>query len=48
MQLEQGTVLGRRHDLVSTFHAIPYAAPPVGILRFEPPAPATPWAGWRD
>ena len=48
MQLEQGTVLGRCDDLVSTFHAIPYAAPPVGMLRFEPPAPATPWVGERD
>lgn len=30
------------------FAGIPYAAPPVGPLRFQPPAAATPWKGIRD
>jgi para-nitrobenzyl esterase len=30
------------------FAGIPYAAPPVGPLRFQPPAAAPPWKGIRD
>src|SRR6185312_13490224 len=30
------------------FAGIPYAAPPVGPLRFRAPAPALPWTGIRD
>ena len=30
------------------FAGIPYAAPPVGPLRWQPPAPVQPWPGLRD
>jgi para-nitrobenzyl esterase len=32
---------------VRTFRGIPYAAPPVGDRRWQPPAPVAPWEGVR-
>ncbi|MDP1913498.1 carboxylesterase/lipase family protein [Brevundimonas sp.] len=46
--VEQGRLVGRQADGVASFKAIPYAAPPVGPLRWRPPQPARPWLGDRD
>jgi para-nitrobenzyl esterase len=32
----------------ATFKGIPFAAPPVGALRWKEPMPVPPWAGMRD
>jgi para-nitrobenzyl esterase len=42
-----GTLRGFARGSAQTFLGIPYAAPPVGVLRFEPPQPARPWLGAR-
>ena len=38
-----GPVIGFEQNGVAIFHRIPYAAPPVGALRFRPPSPVDPW-----
>ncbi|MFB7633214.1 carboxylesterase/lipase family protein [Streptomyces sp. NPDC056149] len=49
IRTEQGQTSGIHHSNgVSAFLGLPYAAPPVGRLRFAPPAPAEPWDGVRE
>jgi para-nitrobenzyl esterase len=43
-----GTVLGEPGKEVYTYRGIPYAAPPVGDLRWKPPQPAASWSGVRE
>jgi para-nitrobenzyl esterase len=43
-----GTLRGSTENGLTVFKAIPYAAAPVGDLRFAPPQPVQPWQGVRD
>jgi para-nitrobenzyl esterase len=47
--VEGGRIRGQDlADGSAVYRAIPYAAPPVGDLRWKPPAPLVPWKGVRD
>jgi para-nitrobenzyl esterase len=43
-----GAVRGKAVAATDEFLGIPYAAPPVGALRWQPPRPAAPWHGVRQ
>ncbi len=43
-----GAVIGEPGKEVFIFRGIPYAAPPVGDLRWKPPQPVMPWEGIRE
>src|ERR1700674_2284880 len=44
----QGRLRGKVTDGVAAFKGIPYAAPPFGPNRFQPPRPPESWDGVRD
>jgi len=48
VQTGAGAVEGTATGDSRVFNGIPYAAPPVGQLRWQPPQPASPWSGVRD
>ena len=48
VRIAQGALIGTSRDGVAAFRAIPYAAPPVGPLRWKAPAAPKAWAGLRD
>lgn len=40
-----GSLQGKAEGALNVFKGIPYAAPPVGSLRWRPPSPLPPWSG---
>lgn len=47
VKIDTGTIEGKASGPVRSFLGIPYAAPPVGELRWKPPAPPAKWSGVR-
>jgi len=45
---DKGDVQGEATAMVTSFTGIPFAAPPVGELRWKAPEPAAPWDGVLD
>ncbi len=48
VETTHGKIRGYSRIGLIKFKGIPYAAPPVGELRFKPPAPVDPWEEVRD
>ncbi|MBS0361105.1 MAG: carboxylesterase family protein [Proteobacteria bacterium] len=47
VKIESGPVVGVATDKANVFRDIPFAAPPVGELRWAPPQPVKPWTAPR-
>jgi para-nitrobenzyl esterase len=48
VKVAQGTLHGATAGTVTSFKNVPFAAAPVGDLRWKPPQPAPAWTGVRD
>lgn len=48
IHVADGDLQGVGNGVARQFLGIPFAAPPIGALRWRPPAPPTPWQGVRQ
>jgi len=48
VKVEQGLLQGASEDGLTIYRGIPFAAPPVGDLRWRAPQPAAKWEGMRQ
>jgi para-nitrobenzyl esterase len=48
LRIDSGELIGTRSASVQRFLGVPYAAAPVGSLRWKPPQPVTPWIAPRS
>lgn len=47
-EIEGGRIEGVREGGVTVYRGVPFAATPVGDLRWKPPQPVAPWSGVRQ
>lgn len=45
---EGGKLKGYKDGAVAIFKGVPFAAPPVGQLRWKAPQPVVPWSGIKE
>lgn len=48
VRVDGGSIRGKEWNGSHLFRGIPFAAPPVGELRWRPPQPVIPWKGVRE
>ncbi len=48
LKVEGGSIRGLINEGIVSFKGIPFAAPPVGLLRWRAPQPVIPWDGIRN
>ncbi|MGD0352482.1 MAG: carboxylesterase/lipase family protein [Dehalococcoidia bacterium] len=48
IKIDTGLISGTTAGDIHIYKGIPFAAPPVGDLRWKPPQPAAPWQGVKD